>query len=144
MTNCVDSFSHLYIVPFTLTLNVSLTPTSSTVDVGSSVTLTCTPSLLDASQYNGANIIFDYQHNVDSGVHVFIWSVHKKISSGIVPNDSIAVEVDTSSAGIYTCTVTINGLDVSSITGMNSASGQSMAQITAQSKLLYTVVNITS
>ena len=41
--------------------------------------------------------------------------------------------IDTSSAGTYTCNVTINGGGSSTITG-SSASGQGMAQITAQSK----------
>ena len=120
----------IHTVPSTLIPTVILNSNSSKADVGSSVTLICSPSLSDASQYNGANINFQYQHNGDSGAFRF---VNKMISGGTVPTDSTELTVDTSSAGTYTCSVTISGLDISFISG-SSASGQGSVQITAQSK----------
>ena len=122
-------FLNAHTVPSTLTPVVSLTPAFSTVDVGSSVMLNCTPSLSNANQYNGANVNFQYQLN---GGNVFR-NVNKTISGGIVPIDSIQMTTNTSSVGTYTCNVTVNGDGISTITG-SSASGQDTAQITAQSK----------
>ena len=108
---------------------VSLTPTPSTVVVGSSVTLTCSPSLSDASQYSEANVNFQYHLNEGS---VFR-NINLPISGVVVQTDSPQLKINTSSAGNYTCTVTINGEDISTITG-SSTSGQDMAQIIAESK----------
>ena len=118
-------------VPSALIPSVSLTPAPSTVDVGSSATLTCTPSISNVSQYNGANVNFQYQLYEGS---VFL-NVDKTISGGAVPTDSTLLMIDTLTAGIYTCTVTINGLGISTING-SSSSGQDTAQITARSKYL--------
>ena len=57
------------------------------------------------------------------------------ISGGTVPTDSTELKVNTSSAGTYTCSVTINGEDTSLIAG-NSTSGQGTAEIAAQSKYM--------
>ena len=108
-----------------------MTSDSSTVDVGSSVTLTCTPSVIDASQYNGANINFQYQL---IGGSVFR-NENDMISEGTVPTDNTELTVNTSSAGTYSCSVTINGLDSPFITG-NSKSIEGTADVTAQSKYM--------
>ena len=121
-------------VPPTLKPGVLLTPTSTTVDIGSSVTLTCSPSLSDnVSQYNGAKVKFQYRLN---GGSVFR-DVNIAISEGTVPTDSTQLTIDTSFAGTYTCTVTINGHGISIITG-SSASRQSVAQVTIQGKNFFT------
>ena len=116
-------------VPSTLKPVVLLTPTSTTVNVSTSVTLNCTPSLSNASQYNGANVNFQYQLN---GGHVF-HNMNKVISGGTVPTDSTQLTMNTSSAGTYTCNVTINGHNNSAITG-SSVSEPDMTQIFVQSK----------
>lgn len=128
----VLSPTHMHTVRSSLVPNVKLTPASSTVDVGTFVTLICTPSLsssFNASQYNGSNINFQYQLNGGSTFH----NVNKVIGGGALLTDSVQVTINTSSAGTYTCTVTINGEGIKLVTG-SSASGQDTANITAQSK----------
>ena len=107
---------------------VKLTLSSNTKDIGSSINLTCISSLSDASQYNGANMNFQYQYQ-SSVFH----NKNKTISGGTLPTDSTELMVNTSSAGTYTCTVTINGHGSPTITG-SSESGQDTAQLIVRSK----------
>ena len=110
---------------------MSLTSTSSTVEVGSSVTLTCSFSLSNESQYIGANTNFQYQFN---GGIVFR-DVNIAIRGNTLETDSTEpLTMNTSSAGTYTCNVTINAFGNTNFSG-SSASGQNMTQITVQSKL---------
>ena len=117
---------------------VSLAPNSSIVDIGSSTILTCTPSLTDANQdanqYKGAKVSFLYQH---SGNSTPVHFASKVISEGTLPTDSTPpLTIGISSAGIYTCTVTISEDDNSLHVIGTSDSGVGKAEITAQSKYL--------
>ena len=137
----VIGFILLYMcaVPPTLMAEVSLTAAPSTVVVGSSVTLTCTPTLSDnASLYNGANVNFLYRHSGSSGTIDFR---NKVIMDGTVPTDSTQMTIDTSSAGTYTCTVTISEGDILHVIGSGKI-GQNTTQITAQSKHLFVSITM--
>ena len=60
---CQVFLLYMCVVPSTIRPEELLTPISSTIDVGSSKTLTCAPLLPDASQYNGANVKLIYGHS---------------------------------------------------------------------------------
>ena len=108
---------------------VVLSPTSSMIGIGSSVSLTCAPSVSNVNLYDGANVNFQYQLNGGSIFH----NMNKVISEGTIPTDMLEVIMNTTAAGAYVCAVTINGESVSTIAG-SSASGEGTTQITAQSK----------
>ena len=99
------------------------------IDIGSSVSLTCAPSVSNVNLYDGANVNFQYQLNGGSVFH----NMNKLISGGTIPTDMLEVTMNTTAAGAYVCSVTINGEDVSTITG-SSASGEDITEITVQSK----------
>ena len=110
---------------------MSLIPDSSLVNIGSSVNLTCGLSLENATKYNGFNITFEYYDNKGSAFRV----VTMIVGEGMITTATAMVIANTSSAGTYTCNVTISDMNGS------IAAGQDTNNITVLSKNHIVVYN---